>query len=105
MHVYLWHKGRWEGLLIDKDHPKHQFYQIVLALDLTTLNFNGLWTIDFFKFKPTVGDGSMSEKLGLVPDHGMKRVSEGLDWSKVGPTGPHRARLHKQLLIAEHTPC
>lgn len=40
-----------------------------------------------------VSEDSMSVKLGLVLDHGMKRVWKGLQQSKVSPSGPHRAGL------------
>ena len=35
-------------LRTNNDHTKNQLYQIILTLDLTTLDFNGRLTISFF---------------------------------------------------------
>ena len=62
-------EGGRKGLLMDKGKPKNQPHQIILGLDLTGLNFNGLLIVDFFfflKFNPVVSEGSMSVKLGLI---------------------------------------
>ena len=49
MHVSQWDEGRWKDLLMDTGMPKRQPHQIILAHDLTALNFNGILTIDFFE--------------------------------------------------------
>ena len=44
-----------------------------------------------------MSDGSMSVKLGLMPNNIMKRVLKGLDMIKGRPNGPHRAVLLMQF--------
>jgi len=82
--VSLWIRG----------HPKHQPQQIFLALDLTMLlTFNGFFYYELFlRFKSTVSDSSISVKLGLVPNHGMKRMRG----ARLIKGGPHRDELHMQ---------
>lgn len=45
-HVYYCKERRWIGLLANQS--KNQSYQIILALNLTALNFNSILTIDCF---------------------------------------------------------
>lgn len=60
-------------------HTVNQPHQNILALDLTTYFF-----IYFLKCNPTISDGSISVKLGLVPNHEMERV-RGAVLMKEGP--------------------
>eukprot|EP00268_Persea_americana_P030839 TRINITY_DN298_c3_g1_i1.p1 TRINITY_DN298_c3_g1~~TRINITY_DN298_c3_g1_i1.p1 ORF type:complete len:125 (+),score=4.02 TRINITY_DN298_c3_g1_i1:749-1123(+) len=76
MHVTNGKRARWKGLPIDKGEQKNGPTR--LALDLTGLNFNGVIIIDFLRFNPIVSEGSMSIKLNLMPNQGIRRVSNGL---------------------------
>lgn len=38
-------------------------------------------------------------------DHELKELREGLQLSKVGPSGTHRAGLQSSPLVGEHSPC
>lgn len=55
MNVYQWEKGKWKGVLIDKEGPKNKPHQITLALNLTALKFNDLVTLDFSEIQSNGG--------------------------------------------------
>lgn len=63
-------------LIINKCQSKNQSHQIIVALDLIALNFNDILTIHFFflKFNLTMSDDLMGKKLGINPNHRMKKV-------------------------------
>lgn len=42
--------GRWKDLLLDKGERKNVPHQIILALDVTALKFNGVFAMEFFYF-------------------------------------------------------
>lgn len=71
-------EGKWKDLLINKGRQINQPPQIILILDLITFNFNGILTMNFLKFNSMVSDDSKSIKLGLMQDHGMTIMCEGL---------------------------
>lgn len=60
----------WEGV-------QKRALQIIPALVWTALNFDGVLTIEFFRYCQTVNDGSLSVELVLTPDHGMIKASKG----------------------------
>lgn len=64
---------------------KNYFHQIILYLNLLTLNVNDMSTIDFFKIQSEVNNNLVSVKLHMNPkDETMKEVApikSGLKWS------------------------
>lgn len=50
MQVYKLEEGRLK-VLKNKEDPKSQPHQIVLALDLTALKFHGILTVDFLEIQ------------------------------------------------------
>lgn len=65
-------------------------HHIILALDYTTIKFNGLLTIDtFFFLYPFIllVKGLISIKLGIVLDHWVIKMRKELPQPKVGPNG------------------
>lgn len=74
------------------------FLRQVIALDITSLKFNGILSIIFLRFNPTTRESSMSVNWGLKPNHGMTTVLNGLHWSKVSPREP----LGAIQLLREH---
>lgn len=59
---------------MDKSSPKNQPNQIILALNLTTLTFNDMLTIDYFRLNSTVNDDLISAKLDHILDHRITGV-------------------------------
>lgn len=54
---------------MDKSSPKNQPNQIILVLNLTTLTFNDMLTIDYFSLNSTVNDDLISAKLDHILAH------------------------------------
>lgn len=59
---------------------KNQLHHIILAIDLTYLNFNSinLNRRIFFRLNPTMSDGLMSAKLGHMLNYTITIVYEEL---------------------------
>ena len=78
---------------MDKNHARNQFYQVILALNLIVLKFNGLLTADlFFLINPTVSKGLMSIKQGIVPNR--IRVRKELHLLKVCSSWLHKTVMY-----------
>lgn len=63
--------------------------EIILALELTTLIFNYIVTVDFLEVQSTVSDGSLSVKLSLIIDHGSKEYRRAALMKCVHKWAPH----------------
>lgn len=70
-------------------------------LDVEKLNVVVFWPKISLIFNPIVDKGFIIVNLGMVQNHVGKRVGKGQNL-EVGPSEPHRARLHKQWLVGEH---
>lgn len=42
-------EGKLKGFLMDKGNPENQPHEIIIAVNLTTVKFNGFLTTDFLK--------------------------------------------------------
>ena len=78
-----------ERFLMDEGQEKNQLLQIILALDLISIQFSSLLTIDFFEIQPNCGWRFYESEIG--PDARSWRdecVSEractGQKWDQVG---------------------
>ena len=80
-----------ERSLKDKGHEKNQPHQIILALYLAAVKFNGLLTIDFLRFNRTASQHRFDEhKFG----HGIRsRVDKILKGDSLFKGGPKWAPL------------
>ena len=59
---------------MDKEDPKTQYHQIILAFDLTTLNLMATQSQIFLRLDPMVNGGLVSLRLGLLLDHPIKII-------------------------------
>lgn len=84
---------------MDKNHVRNQFHQIIIALKLIILRFNGMLTADFFFFliNPTISKGLMSIKRGIVPDR--ISVRKELQLSRVWRCWLHKTVIHSEEKI------
>ena len=51
MQIYQWEEGIPKGLLVEKEGSKSQPHQIIMALGLRALKFNGIVNKDFLKIQ------------------------------------------------------
>lgn len=65
-----------KGLLISKGKPKNQCHQMILALDLTALKFNGVITMDSLEIKSNDERVFNESKIDHNARSRMRRVSK-----------------------------
>lgn len=74
---------------MDKENPKNEQYQIILALDLTTLNFNSISTVEFFYIQSNGECGFSNYKIGPDARSWWKDYQRGYTnerWAQMGST-------------------